>query len=228
MHFEISQREIPVTLMKALYWTVLWLTKWYFKIFFRHRVYGLEHSFYQGGAILAANHSSFFDPPIVAISWPQEVHFLARETLFSHFLFGSLIRALNAHPVSGNASDVSTFKMICELLKKDKKVVLFPEGTRSLDGTLSTIKPGIGLLISRTNSAIIPAYIHGSYTAWNRRSRLPRLWGKTACVFGTPLLWKEFAHLDKKEAHQALATRLTQAILDLKNWYDSGAKGTPP
>jgi len=213
--------------MNPLYWIVIRLTRFYFKVFFRHRVYGMEH-FYKGGAILAANHTSFFDPPIVSCSWPEQVHFLARESLFRNFLFGGLIRALNAHPVSGEVSDISTFKTICQLLKEGKKVVLFPEGTRSFDDSLGPIKPGIGLLISRTDTAIVPAYVHGAYQAWNRSRRLPKLWGKTACVFGTPICWKEFAHMEKREAHQAIADRLTQSILALKVWYDSGAQGVPP
>jgi 1-acyl-sn-glycerol-3-phosphate acyltransferase len=202
-------------------------TKIYFKIFFRHKIYGQEH-FYRGGGILAGNHTSFFDPPIVAISSPEEVHFLARDSLFHHFIFGTIIRALNSHPVSGDSSDISVFKTICALLKEGKKIVLFPEGTRSTDGELKEIKPGIGLLIMRTQTAIIPLYIDGAFEAWGRKRKLPKLFGKTACVFGSPIRAEEFAHLEKREAQQAIAQRLSQAIRDLKKWYMSGQGGIPP
>jgi 1-acyl-sn-glycerol-3-phosphate acyltransferase len=210
-----------------LYRTILFLTKCFFKIFFRHKVYGQEH-FYAGGAILAGNHTSFFDPPIMAISWPEEVHFLARDTLFKHFGFGALITALNSHPVKGEAGDISVLKTICNLLKEGKKVVLFPEGTRSFTEELGEIKPGIGLLIMRAEAAIVPAYIHGAYQAWGRSRKFPQLWGKTACVWGTPIPWKEFSHLEKREALQAIADKLAASIQALKVWYLAGAHGTPP
>src|SRR5262249_28405392 len=89
-----------------LYRLILFLTWVFFKVLYRHKVYGLEH-FYEGSAIIAANHVSLYDPPVLAISWPQEVHFLARESLFKHAIFGWLIRKLNAHPVSGEASDIA-------------------------------------------------------------------------------------------------------------------------
>ncbi|MBI3236946.1 MAG: 1-acyl-sn-glycerol-3-phosphate acyltransferase [Chlamydiales bacterium] len=110
--------------LSILYRVILFLTWCFFKIFYRHRVYGMEH-FYEEAAILAANHVSFYDPPILAISWPQEVHFLAREGLFKNPLFGGLIRKLNAHPVSGDAGDVAVFKTVCQLLNEGKKIILF-------------------------------------------------------------------------------------------------------
>lgn len=214
--------------MNLPYSIIIRLARLYYKLFYRHQVYGQKEHFYRGGAILAANHTSFLDPPIVAISWPEEVHFLARESLFKHFGFGSLIRTLNAHPVSGDVSDIKVLKTLMQLLTEGKKIVLFPEGTRSQDGTLGVIKPGIGLLITRTNTAIVPAYIHGAQEAWGRGRSLPKLFGKTTCVFGTPITAAQFAHLDKKEALQAIADKLSHSIEALKQWYLAGAKGTPP
>lgn len=213
--------------MNFLYRFVLSLAWCYCKICYRNRVFGHEH-FFKGGAIIASNHTSFLDPILLSISWPEEVQFLARESLFKIPGFGAFIRALNAHPVSGDTSDVAVFRIIVGLIKKGKKVILFPEGTRSQDNQLGIIKPGIGLLLSRTNAAIIPAYIHGSYNIWNRSRKLPKLWGKTACVFGSPIQYSTFAHLEKKEAQNAIADALSNAILSLRSWYEAGAKGNPP
>lgn len=197
------------------------------KIFYRLKVYGLEH-YYPRGAILAANHTSFFDPPIVAVSWPEEVHFLARESLFKNRFFGAFIRNVNTHPVSGNASDISVMKTLMTLLDEGKKVVLFPEGTRSKNGELQHLKPGISMLISRTKTAIIPVYIDGAYRAWSRNQKLPRIFGKVACVFGTPITWESFSHLDKREAQKQISEKLAASILALKKWYEDGAEGVPP
>lgn len=213
--------------MKFIYRFILFFAWAFFKIFYRHRVYGLEH-YYEDAAIIAGNHTSFYDPPILAISWPQEVNFLARDTLFSSFLFGKLIRALNSHPIKGDASDIGVFKAVGKLLSEGKKVILFPEGTRSTNGELGEIKQGVGFLVSRTQSAIIPAYIHGAYEVYGRNRSFPKLWGKTACVFGTPIKWESFQHLEKREAMSEISNKLSDSIKALKTWYDSGANGIPP
>ena len=210
-----------------IYRTVIFLSWVFLKVFYRHKVYGLEH-FYPGAAVIAANHTSFLDPPILSTSWPEEVHFLARESLFRKGWFGKLISNLNSHPVSGDSSDTNVLRTIIKLLNDGKKIILFPEGTRSADDTLGEIKPGIAMLISRTNTAIIPAYIHGAYEVWSRSRRFPKLRGKTACVFGTPIFWRDFAHLEKKDAQRAIAEKLRSSILALRNWYESGAKGQTP
>ena len=214
--------------LSFLYRVVLFMTWCIFKIFYRHRVYGAEH-FYEGAALIAGNHVSFFDPPILAISWPQEVHFLARETLFKNSLFGGFIRRLNAHPVKGEAGDIAVFKTVCQLLGEGKKIILFPEGTRaSSDQLQMPLKPGIALLVSRTQSAVIPAYVAGAFKIWGKKRRFPKLWGKTACVFGSPIRWSEFAHLGKREGQEALLNQLVLSIQGLKAWYEKGAKGSPP
>jgi 1-acyl-sn-glycerol-3-phosphate acyltransferase len=217
-------RRLPLS---WLYRAVLFFTWCFFKLFYRHRVYGTEN-FYSHAAIIAGNHSSFYDPPVLAISWPEEVHFLAREGLFKNPLFGGLIRKLNAHPVSGDASDIGVFKLICSLLAQEKKIILFPEGKRSIFDQLGEFKPGIAMLVARSKSAVIPAYIHGTFKIWSRLHKFPKLWGKTACVYGSPILWSQFAHLDKREAQKALTDQLRESINALRTWYENGAQGTPP
>jgi 1-acyl-sn-glycerol-3-phosphate acyltransferase len=213
--------------MTILYRIILFFAWLYFKVIYRHQVYGLEH-YYEGAGIIASNHASYYDPPILAISWPEEVQFLAKQELFKNPAFGWLIRSLNAHPVSGDVADISVFKEIISLLKQGKKVILFPEGSRATEDVLAPIKPGIGMLVTRSQSAVIPTYIHGTLKIWPPKQKLPKLGGKTACVFGTPLRYEQFSHLDKKEAQKALADALSQSILGLKKWYENGAKGTPP
>lgn len=204
--------------MKPLYRITRSIFKLYFKIFHRHSTYGLEN-FMKGRAILAPNHTSFFDPPLVAISWPGEVSFLARKTLFASPIFGTLITRLNAYPVNQASQELSSMKLICQLLGEDKNMVIFPEGKRSSDGSLLPIKSGIGMLAMRAQSPIIPVYIHGGFYVWNRFQRFPKLSGKTACVFGAPIDWHDFSHLDKKAAQEAIANKVRESILELKSWY---------
>lgn len=205
----------------GFYKTILFLAYWFFKLLYRHKIYGLKNV-PPGASILAANHVSFYDPPVLSISTPYEVHFLARKTLFDSIVLGPLIRRLNAHPVSGKAQDVAVFKTIVRLMKEGKKVIIFPEGKRSLNGTLQPIKPGISLLISRTGAAVVPAYLHGTFDVWPSGKRFPKLFGKTACVFGKPL------HFAPKATQEEIAFQIEKEILALKGWIEKGAKGAPP
>lgn len=213
--------------MIFFYWLTKSSFKVFFKVFYSHKIYGLEH-IRKGRGIIAPNHTSFFDPPMIAASWPEDASFLARKSLFSSRIFGPIIRRLNSYPVNGTTQDLGSIKLICQLLSEDKKVVIFPEGIRSIDGELGTIKSGIGMLAIRCQSPIIPVYISGCYDIWNRYNQLPKLRGKTACVFGTPIDWQAFSHLSKKEAQESIAGAVKDAIKKLENWYKNGAQGSPP
>lgn len=199
----------------------------FFKVFYGHKIYGLGHV-PQGKALIAPNHTSFLDPPIIAASMPEEIAFLARKTLFKSASFGWMIRKLNAYPVTGTTQDLGSIKLICQLLSEGKKVVIFPEGLRSVDGTLGPIKSGIGMLAMRAEAPIIPVYLSGCFKIWNRSQRFPKLSGRTACVFGTPIDPRTFYHLGKKEAQEAIAVAVKGSIENLKIWYKNGAHGSPP
>jgi 1-acyl-sn-glycerol-3-phosphate acyltransferase len=201
--------------------------KGFAKLLYRHRVYGTEH-LPTGPAILAPNHASFWDPPLVAASAPGEITFLARASLFEHPLFGIYIRRLNAYPVQGNAQDLASIKLICRLLQENKQVVIFPEGNRTWDGILGPFKSGISMLALRTQCPIVPVYLYGTYRVWSRQRRFPRLYGHTACVFGTPIPWEPYANLPKKEGQEAMAQAVRDAIIALRSWYEAGAQGSPP
>ena len=198
--------------MNGVYRFVIFVTWSFARIFYRHRVYGLEH-FYQGSGLIAANHVSYLDPPLVAVSWPEEIHFLAKESLFKPFLFGPFIRRLNSHPVRGDGGDAGVIKTSIQIVKSGKKLLIFPEGGRSPDGELQPIKPGLILLMSKTEAPIVPVYVHGAFEIWGRLCKLPRLRGRTTCVFGSPILWEQFAHMDRKQAQVVLDQILKEKFL---------------
>ncbi len=197
------------------------------KLFHRHRVYGKSH-FPKGGGIIAPNHCSFLDPPLVGISSPGEVHFLGRESLFHQPLFAWLIRQLNTHPVRRGKGNIYAFKKALELIESGNKVVIFPEGKRSPTGELQKGELGIGMLVQRTRCLVIPVYLHGTFDVWNTHRKFPKLKGKTACVFGSPLDFSTLASGDKKEEQEAIVEAIMRAIASLRSWYLNGAKGIPP
>ncbi len=204
--------------MNIFYWFVIGTFKIYFTLFHRLKIYGRQN-LPKGSAIIAPNHTSFFDPPIIAASCGEEATFLAKSSLFKHFIFGRLISWLNAYPVAGTAQDISSLKLIGQLLKENKKVVIFPEGIRSDDGVLLPIKSGIGMLALRANSPIVPVYIHGAYDVWDKSRKFPKFWGKIACVFGKPIYMKDFEQYGKKEAQEKISQATENEIKALKAWY---------
>ncbi|NGX51682.1 MAG: hypothetical protein K1060chlam2_01555, partial [Chlamydiae bacterium] len=148
-------------------------------------------------------------------------------TLFNSW-FGKLITALNSHPVKRDSINLNVMKLVNELLSHGNKVLLFPEGRRSQDNQLQEIKPGIGLLLSKSESAIIPTYIHGTYEIWNSSRKFPKLFGKCAVVFGTPILWEDYTDMDRRGAQELIAQRLSHSLTELRKWYEDGAHGIPP
>jgi 1-acyl-sn-glycerol-3-phosphate acyltransferase len=192
--------------------------KFFFLLFYRIRVYGVE-DLYPKGAIIAPNHTSFFDPPLISITYPEETYYLARATLFKNFFFRMFLRGLNAYPVKGSAQDFSSLKMIGQLLKQDKKVVIFPEGTRSDDGQITQIKTGISMLALRAECPIIPVYIHGAFEAWSRHRKWPKLGSSLTCVYGKPIFSHTYAHLEKKQAREEMTKEVQRSLEALHAWY---------
>lgn len=192
------------------------LVRFLFKCLYRHRIYGNDNLI-EGPAIIAPNHISFLDPPLVGASYPEPVAFLAKDSLFKKPLLGTMIRNLNAYPVSGKIKDTASIKVILGILKEQKKVIIFPEGIRTHDGKLSSIKPGICMLAMRANVPIIPVHIKGTFEIWPRSRSFPKLWGKTQCVFGEPIHPRSYEGLSKKEAQEKMTLEIKKRINDLSS-----------
>lgn len=204
--------------MRVFYRVSRLCLKGYFRLFYRYSVYGNEKS-YQGKAIFASNHASFLDPPLIATAWPEEVHFLARASLFQNPFWNWLLSNLNAHPVRGTVQDIDSFRLICQLLSEGKKVVVFPEGERSTTGQLQTMKSGIAMLALRMQCPIIPVYISGTFEAWPRHRRCPKFGTPISCVFGEPIFPISSTQLNKKQMQEFLTQQVQDNLEKLRLWY---------
>ena len=213
--------------MKWSYCFVYSCARFFFKTCFRLRIFGLRH-FRPGPGIIIANHCSFYDPPVLSISCPEEVHFLAKESLFHIPLLGRIITTLNTHPVAREASDIHVLKKMIQLLNEGKKLIVFPEGKRSPDGTLQPFERGLSFLAQRAKCPIFPAYLEGTFKAWPISKKWPKIFGKMSCVFGEPIEWEDFEDLPKKDVELQIQGRCETAIQNLKAWLEKGAEGNPP
>ena len=140
----------------------------------RGRVFGRHNVPRTGGVLLVCNHQSFLDPVLATLALPRECHYMARDTLFRNPHFRRLIESLNAFPIKRGTADVTAIKETLRRLKKGQLVTAFPEGTRTRDGSLGPIQPGVVLLARKARVPVVPAMILGAFEAWPRQARLPR------------------------------------------------------
>jgi 1-acyl-sn-glycerol-3-phosphate acyltransferase len=126
-----------------------------------------------GGALVVSNHLSHLDVFVLGLLVPRTLNYVARSTLFLPVL-GPLIRSVGGFPIQREGMGASGLKETLKRLRNGGIVVLFPEGTRSHDGELGELKPGIAVLATRARVPIIPAAVAGTFEAWPRWRRLPR------------------------------------------------------
>lgn len=174
-----------------------------FRLCFRWQVEHVGRVPAEGGVILAPNHASFLDPPLVGAAVTRPVSYLARKSLFSFPLLGWLLRRYRCIPVDRNATAPAGLRTLLERLQAGEAVLLFPEGTRSPDGSLRPAQVGLGLLVVRSQAPVVPVRLFGTYEAWSRHRRLPRP-RPVRVVFGHPL---DFAP-QRREAASADRARL--------------------
>lgn len=141
-------------------------------LFFRIRTHGMENIPKKGPFVLVSNHQSFLDPIFCGCPIERRVSFLARETLFNHWLFGAIIASVGTIPLKLGEADLAAMRTIIGVLKKGRGACLFPEGTRTADGKITPFKPGFGLLCRRGKAAVIPVVIDGAYESWPRHKKM--------------------------------------------------------
>lgn len=145
-----------------------------YRTLFRARFYHAERVPSHGPVILAANHESFIDPPLVGCGLRRPLNYLARESLFNHPVAGAILRSWNAVPVDREGGGGRGLKAILDRLERGGGILLFPEGTRTSDGRLQPAKAGVGLAIIKSSCPVVPVRVFGTFAAFGRHHRLPR------------------------------------------------------
>ena len=207
--------------MKPIYFLGWSFFRLFFRLYFRWRVIDADNVPASGPVILASNHASFLDPPLVGAAANREINYLARESLFRFPGIGWLLRKVNAVPVDREGGGAAGLRAIFDRLLKGGAIILFPEGTRSPDGKLQKAKSGIGLTVIKSEAPVVPVRVFGTFEAYSRHHWIPRP-RKVAVRFGKPM---EFAALRAeaqtcskqrlKEIYQEVADELMKAIANL-------------
>jgi 1-acyl-sn-glycerol-3-phosphate acyltransferase len=187
-----------------------------YDMFFRGEVVGLENLPKSGAFLIAANHSSHLDPPVIGSQVPRQMCFFARKSLWKPGVAAWWLDAVGTIPVDRDGGqDVGAIKRVLRALNDDKVMILFPEGTRSPDGNLQKPKPGVGMIVCRTQVPVVPARIFGSFDAFGRSGSL-RPGTPISVVFGRPLAPADYDPGAGKERYQQASERIMAAIARLE------------
>ena len=208
--------------MKPVY-RLTWLAcRAYYALYHRWHVLNVERIPLTGPVILAANHGSYLDPPLIGCGMPRPINYLARESLFRFPVFGWYLRQLNCVPVDRDGAGAAGLKGILDRLLHGGAVILFPEGTRSHDGRLQPARAGIGLTVIKSDAPVVPVRVFGTFEAWPRQRKLPhphRVTVKYGVAIDFKVLREEAKTCTKprlKAIYQEIADQLMAAIAKLE------------
>ncbi len=211
--------------MKAQYWLAWGLTRVISRYIFRADVSGVENLPQSGGFLLACNHISLADPPLVGCWVPREMYFLARKSLFDYWGLGWLIRHLNALPLRRDAVDRRALELGIQVIRQGHGLIVFPEGTRSKSGRLLEGRSGVGMIAREAACPVVPAYVYGAESLSRCLVGRRRL----GLTFGSPLSAAWVASFPSaKSGYRALTEEIMQRIHGLKEAEDGRRTAAKP
>ena len=186
----------------------------------RLEIKGKENIPKNGGVLIASNHASYLDPPIIGVGYRcRPVHFMARNTLWNSRFSSWWLNKVGCIPVTRETGDIRSLKRCISLLKSGNVVSVFPEGTRSRDGKLQKVKSGIGFIIEKSECTVIPTYIHKSFIAFSHKSKFIKPI-KITIAFGHPITKDEFLKLGTgREAYEKYSSLIMEKIGILYDQY---------
>ncbi len=207
----------PEAAMDSVYGLSHFVVSTLHDILCRGEVIGVENIPLRGGLIVAANHASVLDPPLIGCRLPRQLAFFARKTLWKGGIISWWLDTVGTIPVDRDSgSDVSAIKHVLQVLKQGRATIVFPEGTRTPTGRLQEAKAGVGLLACRTGAPVVPARILGTFETLGRDRPL-RLGTPISMIFGRPLTPADYdSPADGKERYQRASERIMAAIAALE------------
>ncbi len=198
----------------------------FYSLYCRWRVYNPERVPLQGPVILASNHASFLDPPLVGAGLRRGINYLARENLFRFPVMGWVLRNWDVVPVDREGGGAKGLKAILDRLLAGGAIILFPEGTRSRDGKLQPARSGIGLTVIKSTAPVVPVRVFGTFEAHGRHMVFPRP-RRVAVKYGQPMTFEQLRAEAKvcsktrlKEIYQQVADEIMAAIARLEPHAD--------
>ncbi|PIU83663.1 MAG: 1-acyl-sn-glycerol-3-phosphate acyltransferase [Elusimicrobia bacterium CG06_land_8_20_14_3_00_38_11] len=186
-----------------IYWIGWLISRVVFTVIYRREITGLENLPKNSSYILAANHQSYADPPLVGSCIKKKIYYIAKKELFRIPVFGWLIKKANAFPVDREVADAGALKNALKILQSGNILLIFPEGTRYKPGKVRKLKNGAAMLSAATNSPVVPVAIINS----DKLSSFKKLKIK----FGVPM------RFETTENYGSITKKIMSEIEKLKN-----------
>jgi len=179
------------------------------KLMFRLRHEGVEHVPREGGLIIASNHQSHLDPPMIGVGVPRFIHFMAKRELFKNRLLGWFMRNVGVILVD-RSQGRGALESALACLKEGGTVMIFPEGTRSLTGRINRGRKGVAVIAHRSGAAVLPGCIEGSKKCFPVGSKTIKP-GRIKVRFAKPL---RFEHIPEGTIPESVLAETTKKIMD--------------
>lgn len=189
-----------------------------FVLVYRFRWFGRRNVPARGPVLIVANHQSYFDPPLIgAPARQRQLDFIARGGLFRSRPLAWLMSALNATPIREQGGDTRAIRDVLARLAAGRAVVIFPEGSRTPDGSVGEFKRGVALLVERAACPVVPVAVEGAFDAWPRDRPFPLLFGRRFMVaYGSPIDHGELLRAGPDEALRRLRREIDALRLGLR------------
>ncbi len=184
-------------------------------LLFRLRTSGRKHVPRRGGLVVAANHASYMDIPLLGCGFPRRLSFLGRQDLFSFPGMKGFLRWLGWIPIRQDRLDRTAVGKTVGLIKSGQAVVIYPEGTRSRDGQLQPGKPGIGVIVAEAGCPVLPVYLGGTHDVLPVDACWPRF-RRLRVVIGEPMDFSaDSKRFSGKEFYQFVSRTVMARIAEL-------------
>ena len=212
--------------MNPVYFLGWFLFRVMYATYFRWRVFNPERVPLTGSVILASNHASFLDPPLVGCGLHRGINFLGRKNLFRYPGVGWLLRQWNSVPLDRDGGGAKGLKVILDRLLAGAAIILFPEGTRTKDGRLQPARSGIGLTVIKSEAVVIPVRTFGTFECYSPKIKF-HLPIQLSVKYGKPIDFQKLRAEAKtcskprlKQIYQEVADEIMAAIGKLEPCVD--------
>ena len=192
---------------RGVYDSLRVLVRLFVVLVFAMRCRGRRHIPRTGGALVCANHQSVLDPPLIGLAFDRRLNFLARRTLFDNPVFGRFIDFLDAIPIDRDGIGLAGIKETLRRLRRGEMVLMFPEGSRTTDGEVASLKPGFVALARRGKVPLLPVGLDGAFDVLPRGAVVPRP-GRLYLVIGEPISPELAASLNDDQLIAELERRM--------------------
>ena len=182
-------------------------------LLFELKVYGAHRVPNEGGVLIVSNHQSYLDPVLLGVRLKRPLSYMAKSSLFRFAPFAWFIRSLGAFPIRQNTADIRALKEAIERVREGRALTIFPEGSRTPDGRLLAIEPGIALVIRKAKVPVVPAVIDGSFDAWRLGNKIFRP-ASIRVLYDRPI---DLSGLSREQVMETIAHKFRTMLDDLQH-----------